>query len=958
YNNHKEINLEALRVRTFEFDGQRTFSLVSNFGSIDAKGNFKFTSLLNDLQTSFKEYKLNIANNKEAITNYYKNKAPHSRQKYELDFTVALQDVNTLLAIYVPNLYISPGVIIQGDFTSGYTTILNLNTKVDTILYANNEIYQSSVELSASKISDSSNVLGMVYISSEAQKLGTLANTEKIFFEGEWFNNSIDFRSSIAQAKSTNNASVIGNLTFQDDKEILVLRESNFNILNKTWGISGSNKIVFFPDEILFENFTLSNNQQSISVNGYFSNNEERTGTLIIDNLQMETINPIFTNTKLKGLLDGKLNINNFYKSANVEGEISLTDFFVDGFLIGDINANSEYNRSSEVLDLDVTVERLGKKIIEVEGYFKPQFNSGEEQMKLVALLDEAELGILQPLLSSFMSNIKGTVSGDFTLSGSLKDPIVNGVGEVKNGAFKIDYLGTTYTFNDEVYMEDNLIGFKKLRLKDNDGHIAVVDGGLYHDHFRDFIVDIKAKMKEFNVLKLTDKQNKLFYGDAFVSGDLEILGAFSNLEIVTNVTSNKGTKIYIPLNSSESVEQQSYITFKRKSDTGNKKDSLDLSGLRLEFNFDITEDAYAEIIFDKKAGDIIRGYGRGNIKMKIDTRGDFSMYGNYQITKGAYNFTLAGLINKEFDIMPNSSITWTGDPYAGLLDIKANYSQYVSLSPLIPATDSIAKKSPENRRKYPVDVEMKLVGNLLTPDIDLGIDILKFPGNLAGEVTAYEAKVKTDEQELNRQVFSLLVLASISPVGSFSGVNSTGNNLSEMLSNQLSSWLSQVDENLQIDVNLNSLDRNALNTFQLRMSYTLMDGRLRITRDGSFQNVQNNQQANFTNIAGEWTLEYLLSPDGKFRLKLYNKANQNMLLASTGVNSGTSAGFSLLHTQSFDGLKDLFKKKAKNPDDTLFVPSEMKKVKSKPAPVQKKPTPAPQSNVQSAGPARRPKED
>jgi molybdopterin converting factor small subunit len=127
------------------------------------------------------------------------------------------------------------------------------------------------------------------------------------------------------------------------------------------------------------------------------------------------------------------------------------------------------------------------------------------------------------------------------------------------------------------------------------------------------------------------------------------------------------------------------------------------------------------------------------------------------------------------------------------------------------------------------------------------------------------------------------------------------------------------VDENLQIDIDLNSLDKTALNTFQLRLSYTMLDGRLRISRDqGGFQNYQStNQASNITNIAGEWTIEYLLSQDGKFRLKLYNKNNTNPLLASVVNTNSTSAGFSILHTESFSSLKELIHKKKEMVQDT-----------------------------------------
>jgi hypothetical protein len=112
-------------------------------------------------------------------------------------------------------------------------------------------------------------------------------------------------------------------------------------------------------------------------------------------------------------------------------------------------------------------------------------------------------------------------------------------------------------------------------------------------------------------------------------------------------------------------------------------------------------------------------------------------------------------------------------------------------------------------------------------------------------------------------------------------------------------------------------MDKDALNTFNLRLSYTALDGRLRISRDGSFQNVQASSQANISNIAGEWTVEYMLSNDGKLRIKLFNRINNNALVSSTG-NVNTSAGASMMHIQSFNSLKDLFGKNKRRKEEEL----------------------------------------
>ena len=86
-------------------------------------------------------------------------------------------------------------------------------------------------------------------------------------------------------------------------------------------------------------------------------------------------------------------------------------------------------------------------------------------------------------------------------------------------------------------------------------------------------------------------------------------------------------------------------------------------------------------------------------------------------------------------------------------------------------------------------------------------------------------------------------------------------------------------------------------------MSYSFLEGRLRVTRDGGF--TDQTTGTNVASILGDWSVEYLLSPDGKLRTKIYNKTNYNTLSS----NLKPTYGFSLMHTQSFDEIKNIFKK-------------------------------------------------
>ncbi len=244
--------------------------------------------------------------------------------------------------------------------------------------------------------------------------------------------------------------------------------------------------------------------------------------------------------------------------------------------------------------------------------------------------------------------------------------------------------------------------------------------------------------------------------------------------------------------------------------------------------------------------------------------------------------------------------------------------------------------RDPQLSRRYPVKVNLNLDGPLLEPNIQFGFDFSGFPETsteMQTAIASFKNRIQNDDQEMNRQVFSVIILRRFSPQGSLNlgggGGASVGQSLSQLLSNQLSYLVAQIDQNLEIDFDLSGLDENALNTFQLRLSYTLLNGRLRITRDGGVANMDNTVDA--TSIAGDWTAEYLLTEDGKYRVKIYNRNNFNTVNRSLN-NRVNTTGVSLLQTITFNSFNEFFndlkkKKKEENRGSSMIMMSisEMK---------------------------------
>lgn len=911
----QEIFLDSIRVYSGLVNSNRSLNLSSSLFDVSMVGDFTFTNFFKDAAILIDELILQLRNDRQAIKEYYTRKN-YNPDDYEVKFEINLHDINPILKLVVNDFEVSKNIVVEGDYYSGINTMLTAYTFIDSIQYTNKLFTQNTIEFNGSKISDSTSVLAMFFINSKEQNITSKLFTRDLSIEGVWSEDFITFMVDLYQKDVNNFINVNGDIQLKKDSTQIRFMPSKFKVLDKTFGIEIGNRIMVSKKEFKISNLNIFNQEESISINGYISEDPEKALLINFNELSVSILNPIL-DKELGGTMMGHFDLRDVYHNPTIQNKINIFDHTVDGFLIGNITGNNEWNNSTKIFELNFNIERLGKKIIDIDGTYDP-FVIGD-QLDLTASFADANLKIAEPFLDFFLSQIDGTITGKYTIKGNFDLVKISGNGNIKDGQLKVNYLNTFYKFNGAINMAPDRIILRNIDVTDINGNTGRINGHLSHTNFSNLQIDLDGNFNNFQVLNTTSKDNELFYGLANASGRINFFGPLNNMKITATAKTEKGTRISIPLGgSSETYETKEYIKFVNFTNPEYNRDveetiktTTQLTGIVLEFNIEITPDAYCEIIFDIKAGDIIRGRGRGDLKLQLDTKGEFNMFGPIEFTEGAYNFTLYDIINKEFTVLPGGKITWYGDPYQGTMNIKASYNQLASIAPILGQPDCSA---PQINRKYPIQVMLDLDGPLLSPLINFDIvakdlpDVLPLDGDNCTDTRPdfdFQAfKNRIDDQELKRQVFSLIILRRFSPPDAFfsAGGSSIRGSVSELLSNQLSYWMTQVDDKLEIDVDLQSLDTEAYNTFQLRLSYRFLDGRLRVTRDGSI--VPQDERSSTASLIGDITVEYMLTPDGKFRAKMYNRTNFNTL--QIGQQSTMTTGASIQYTQSFNEIKEL----------------------------------------------------
>ncbi len=905
--NDRNLLLDSLILTAAKTNEEYRVEISSEIVSAEVSGNFVPSQAVADIAELLREYKLFFAGNESDRTSYYESKVVSDTiNRYRIDYALTAGDLTSLTDFLAPEVFISAGTAISGFLQMDNTSLVMIEGKADTLKWGSNHAYDTEIDVFFSKFVRKPEVLASATLTSRQQSIKSQVNLEKLFVDATWEKDHIHFLTNVRQLGQGNKAVLNGDLDFIPTGMAINLKEgSQFLLLDEIWKVSPKNQLLFEGPKITFKDVAMENGRARVSLEGTTGDKSGQNLSIEMRNFRLASINTVL-NSKFDGIMDGIANIRDLDIGQEMDVQFKIEGLEYAKQEFGNFIGKGDWDKLSKRLQLNAYLEKNMARTLNVSGFYTP--DKTENPLDLKADFKQMELKLIEPFASFIVSDISGLASGTVNANGTLTKPKLSGFLNVEKGRAKFDYLQAIFTFEDKIYFGENEIVVKKMELKDPEGNKATLSGGVYHDGFKFPTISFDAEFKGFKILNTTAADNELFYGVAYVTGTASVLGPAGDLTINSNATSNRGTRIYIPFDGATEVTQKEYILFASQlqrdadsSGTGPRRfRPARQNGIKMNFNFNITPEAYCEIQLDRQTGDIIKAYGSSLLNLKIDTKGDFAMTGTYEIERGDYTFTLQNAIHKRFDIKPGSRITWTGNPMEGVANIRAAYTQLTSLADILPV--STTTNNTARTRRYPVELIITLTERLMSPRVGYAITFKEYPNTpeFRNGIAIFENQLLNDEQELSKQVSSLLLFNTLlSPNNPLFGNQSqsfVGNSVSELISNQISKWASALDQNLEVGLTGLTLDEHMIDNLQLRFSYRFLNDRFRITRDGRLTNVQNQYDA--ASLLGEWTLEYWFTPNGSIRGRAYNRNIQNPLLLN---NTQTTAGFSLQFSHSFN---------------------------------------------------------
>src|SRR5699024_348956 len=269
---------------------------------------------------------------------------------------------------------------------------------------------------------------------------------------------------------------------------------------------------------------------------------------------------------------------------------------------------------------------------------------------------------------------------------------------------------------------------------------------------------------------------NDFVYGKASFDMDMDVKGDM--LFPIVNMKLNIGedTDItYILSRTTASLEKRDGVMeFVNREDpdavlTAKDKEATSKTIKVMDFNalIKINKNAKLTIVLDKSTGDNFKAFGDGEFDFSIKPNGNMVLSGIYEIAGGHYEMNLYNLVNRKFELMDGGRVTWSGDIMDADLDVRAKYTVDASASPLMASVSSSSDASTQNkfRQVLPFLVYLNIGGEIMLPEVSFNLDMPEDKqGAIGGQVFGRVQQINQQEEELNRQVFSLLVLNRFFP--------------------------------------------------------------------------------------------------------------------------------------------------------------------------------------------------
>lgn len=657
------------------------------------------------------------------------------------------------------------------------------------------------------------------------------------------------------------------------------------------------------PEGISISRFGIkSDDDQEIALDGIISHNPDDTLSVGIHGFMLEYLSemlPRETSISFGGRLTADGTVANILSGdPRINLTASSDKFSFDGAEVGAMSATCGFDLPTNTLSFLAYVYNQTDTVATLDGHYY----FARDSLDIRGLANGLDVSFLNYYIKDVFGTAEGRGYGNVHIySVTKKDVAVDAEVLARDASIGVNFLGTRFYFTDSIFVNRNIIDFRKINLTDPSGHRGTLRGSISHNFFRDMKFGLAIHTDTMLVMNTTAQQSPSFYGHVIATGDIFINGDDRAISISGKAATVPGTKVTIPVDNYTATES-SFITFvtpmaEKKQKKSEPEKATPQSNVLVNLLLDLCPETEATIIVDSRTRDRLDARASGSLRFTYDVNNeDMNLYGSLNVTDGTYNFSLQDFIRKEFKIKEGGKISWAGDVMDAQLDVQGYYRLKADIAELL---DAGALQN-VSRTMLPVECLLNIKGSLTQPALLFDIDL---PDSDEELNRAMHNAISTQEV-LNREIVGLLLLGKFFKTENMSSAGFTSQSelystISSTISSQLNNWASQMFDNWGFGVNFMASDDQSQtnNGVEFNFQYAPTS---RILINGNVGYRENTGNSN--DFIGDFDFEYKLLQSGRLRIKAYTHTNDYKEFKK-GL---TTQGVGIVWTESFNSGREL----------------------------------------------------
>jgi len=912
YSQGKKYKVDSLLFVSFNDETQTSIKMTSAILKAKFDGNISLPSLPVTLANHFNYY--------------FKTEKQRAAKPEHFSFELDINNAPLIYEVLVPNLKSFVPGKIKGHFDS-QNRKLDFDAEILDIDYAGNKLENFTIGVH-------SDPKELNYSVSLDQFSNSQIYLEKTLLSGNVKENRASVDLSITAEKGKKQK-----LNINTELRRLTAGLYKFNILpenfvlnGQKWEVADSNYLEMGTKGIYVNAMRFQKDAQKIYFN---STSRARDADLSLNfkDFQLQTLSQMVE--KGAPIARGKLN-----------GDIYFKNYHNQFAFVSDLMIDSANYRSNPIGTISLQADNLTKQKYTVAATIKGTDNdiglkgymlsaSSGTLLDLDLQLNRLNLASFQGFVNEMVNKVAGWASGSFKITGSTQAPQISGQLQLNKAGGEVVQLNQYVSIdNGTISIDPNGIYFPNLVMKDTRNNAAVINGNIRFKEFKNLKFNVDITTDNFMVMNSTRKNNKMLNGKMIISSTVKIRGSDSHPDIRANVKLIDGSNLCFTVPESQlsadigdgivefDIDTASLNPIMRRA-VLRKRVSSEVKGINIVSNIELNNRSTLRLVLDPTQADTLIVKGDANLSFSIDESGKMSLTGTYIIAGGSYELTLQDIVTKKFFINKGSTITWYGNPLDAHIDITAQHNVRASPADLLASglggragTETGAAK---NALQFYVKIFIK--GALLKPNLKFGLDMEPTQQQaLGGAVYAKINALNANQSELDKQVFSLLVLGNFMPSTNSSGggTDYTGiarSSASSILSSQLNSLSAQYIKGVELNFDLQSYNDYATGkkagstSLAVGVKKQFLDEKLSVQIGSNIglegQKTSQNRLSNFT---GNIVVEYRLTKDGNYSLKAFRQNQYEGLIY--GVVIKTGAG--IMYSRDYNRLEEIFQPRDK----------------------------------------------